>query len=246
MLRFIVFLMILVVSVYVGLKVAEDPGFALFTYQNWSVEMPLWLAFLALIVSFYLVSLIVRFFDDLDFSWYRFHAWRSLRRKNKADTQTNRGLVDLIEGDWENAERLLLQGVQPEEVSLINYLAAAFAAHEQHAYDKRDAYLKKAQDIAPHAELAIGLTAARLQLDQSQLEQALATLKNLRHIAPKHKLVLKLLERVYIRLSDWPALLDLIPSLHKAKLIDRREAKIFKKKIEHEMLTMNEKKRELS
>ncbi|MBV9156764.1 MAG: tetratricopeptide repeat protein, partial [Acidobacteriaceae bacterium] len=101
--------------------------------------------------------------------------------------------------------------------------ALAKSAQEQKAFDRRDAYLRKAHLAAPSAEIAIGLTQAQLQLHQGQLEQALATLDHLRSIAPRHAVVLKLLERVYVHLGDWRHLLELIPFLYKTKVITRNE-----------------------
>ncbi|MES2217588.1 MAG: heme biosynthesis HemY N-terminal domain-containing protein [Pseudomonadota bacterium] len=233
---FVVMLIIFLVSVFCGLKIAEDPGFAFFSYQNWSVEMPLWLAVIGLLVVFFLGYWVVQLVEGVDFSLYRFRNWRRLRKKNRSYSKTNRGLVELVEGNWQTAEDCLIEGIAQSDAPLINYLAAAKAAHERGAYDKRDAYLRKAHDVAPHAELAIGLTQARLLFEQGQLEQSLATLGHLRTIAPKHKVVLRLLERVYVRLGDWQELLKLLPNLRKAKIIDVIEMEIFEKNIYLELL----------
>jgi HemY protein len=233
---FVVMLLIFLGAVFCGIKIAEDPGFAFFSYQNWSVEMPLWLALIGLLCVFFLGYWVVQLFETVDFSLYRFRNWRRLRQKTKSYSKTNRGLVELVEGNWERAEAYLIEGIAQSDAPLVNYLAAAKAAHERGAYDKRDGYLRKAHDAAPHAELAIGLTQARLLFEQGQLEQSLATLGHLRTIAPKQKVVLRLLERVYIRLGDWPELLKLLPHLRKAKLIDSLEMEIFEKKIHLELL----------
>jgi HemY protein len=233
---FLVMLIIFIVSVFLGLKIAEDPGFAFFSYKNWSMEMPLWFAILSLVILFFLTFWIVHMFDRVDFSLYRFRNWRRLRQKNKSYSKTNRGLVELMEGNWHSAEDYLVDGIAQSDAPLINYLAAAKAAHEQGAYEKRDSYLRKAHVVAPQAELAIGLTQARLLFEQGQLEQALAKLRPLLVIAPKQKMVLKLLERVYVHLGNWDELLKLLPSLRKAKLIDNAEMEIFEKKIYVQLL----------
>ncbi len=216
--RFIWILIILIVSVWIGIKVAEDPGFLFLTYRKWSIEMPLWFAILSLIALLLAGYAVLRFFDGIENSLYRWKNWLRWRRKNKSYSRTNRGLMELIEGQWKSAEYNLLEGIQQSDEPLINYLAAAKAAHEQGAYDRRDTYLRKAHLFAPRAEVAIGLTQAQLQFKQGQLEQALATLGHLRNIAPKQPVVLKLLERLYIHLADWANLLKLLPLLRKAKI----------------------------
>src|SRR3990167_598109 len=215
--RFIWILLLLILSVWIGLKIAADPGLALFSYRQWSVEMPLWFAAVGLIVFLLILYSILRFFDGVGSLWQRFENWLRFRRKNKSYSKTNRGLRELVEENWRASEMYLMDGIPQSDAPLINYLAAAKAAQAQCAYDRRDAYLKKAYEIAPQSEIVIGLTQAKLQLEQGQLEQALATLDHLCSIAPRHPAVLKLLERVYIHLGDWKSLLKLIPVLRKAQ-----------------------------
>lgn len=229
-------LLVFILSVWIGLKIAKDPGYAIFGYQNWTVEMPLWFALLSFLIVILLLYLILRFFDSIDFSLYRLKNWRASRKKYKAYSKTNRGLIELIEGQWRNAELELSEGVSQSAAPLINYLAAAKAAHEQKAYDRRDTYLRKAHQLAPQADIAIGLTQAQLQFEQGQLEQAAATLEHLQRLAPKHPFVLKLLEKVYVRLSDWNGLIRILPSLKKAKLLTDEQLILFEENTYKEIL----------
>lgn len=234
--RFIWFLIIFIFSVWLGLKIAQDPGYAVFAYQHWTVEMPLWFAIVAFIILVMILYGLLRFLDGIDFSLYRLKNWLKWRRKYKSYSKTNRGLLELIEGNWRGAEFYLLKGIPQSDAPLINYLGAAKAAHEQQAYDRRDGYLRKAHDLAPQAEIATGLTQAQLLLDQGQLEQSLATLDQLRTLAPKQGLVLKLLEKLYIRLGDWQSLIKLLPSLKKARLINEAQFQQFEKNTYLELL----------
>lgn len=234
--RFIWILIILIVSVWLGLLIAKDPGLALFSYRQWSVEMPLWFAVLCFIGILFIGYFLMHFLNRIDSAFYRFKNWRLLRRKHKAYSKTNRGLIELIEGHWKNAEYYLSEGIAESDAPLINYLALAKAAHERGDYDRRDAYLRKANAKTPHADVAIGLTQAQLQLNQGQFEQALATLGHLRQIAPRHAYVLKLLERLYIRLADWKNLLKLIPSLYRSRVITRDQSILLEKKAYQELL----------
>ncbi len=234
--KFIFAIIILLGSVWLGLKIAQDPGLAYFTYRAWSVETPLWFAVVCLLLLLVVLYLIVRFFDSVDSSFYRWKNWLRWRRKNKSYSKTNRGLLELIECHWSAAENYLLEGIPQSDAPLINYLAAAKAAHERGAYDKRDSYLRRAHELAPKAEMAIGLTQAQLQLNQGQLEQALATLNHLRSITPLHPLVLRLLEKLYVRLADWKSLLKLIPSLRKANLLTTEQLAKLEEKTYQELI----------
>jgi HemY protein len=234
--RFIFLVIALIVSVFIGLKIAEDPGYVVFAYRNWTVEMPLWFALLSTVLLLLVFYLVLRFFDAIDATWASWKHWRWLRRKHKSYSKTNQGLIQLIEANWKSAEQYLMEGVDQSDAPLINFLAAAKAAHELGAYEKRDMYLRKAYDLSPQTHVAVGLMQAQLQLDQGKLEQSLATLNQLRREAPKQTLVLKLLERVYVHLGDWNNLLKLIPALRKAKLITADQMTMLECKTYRELL----------
>ncbi len=237
--KFIFVIIILVFSVWLGLTLSVDPGLALFVYHHWLVQMPLWFAILILLILLGALYMIIRFFDSIDTSLYRCKNWLRWRKKNKAFSKTNRGLLELIEGDWINAENNLLDSIDQSDAPLINYLAAAKAAHERTAYDKRDVYLRLAYDIAPQAKLAIGITQAEMLYQQGQLEQALATLDLMKQQKPYQPVVLKLLERIYIHLSDWQSLLKLLPNLRKAKVLSIEQYEKLEEKIYEELITLN-------
>ncbi|HSW94355.1 MAG TPA: heme biosynthesis HemY N-terminal domain-containing protein [Gammaproteobacteria bacterium] len=234
--RFVLFIVIFILSVWLGLRVAKDPGLVLITYHHWSAEMPLWFAIVAFIAVMVALYFMVRLIDGVDNSFYRWRNWLRWRRKNKAYSKTNRGLLELIEGRWRHAENDLLEGIDQSDAPLINYLAAAKAAHERGAYDKRDMYLHQAHDLAPQADMAIGLTQAQLQFNQGQLEQALATLHHLRTVSPLQPVVLKLLEKLYVRLADWKNLLKLLPSLRRAKIFTLEQMDQLEQKVYQELL----------
>jgi HemY protein len=132
-------------------------------------------------------------------------------------------LIDLSEGKWAISEKKLVKLAKYSDASLINYLAAARAAQHQNAHDRRDAYLKKAIDKNPEANIAVGITQAELQIAHNQIEQALATLNWLQKLSPKHLYVKKLLAKIYIHLNDWQSFTDLIPELRKHQLFNKTE-----------------------
>lgn len=65
MYRFFIFLLVLTLSVWIGAKLTFDPGYALITWHRLSLEMPLWLLILILIISFILIYYLIRFFKNL-------------------------------------------------------------------------------------------------------------------------------------------------------------------------------------
>ena len=234
--RLFLFLLILIFSVWFGLEIAHHPGYLLVVYEPWMVQMPIWFALLSFLIILGLFYLIITSIDRIRFLIYRFKNWLHFRREHKSYSKTQLGLTALIEEKWKRSEQLLMAGVNQTLDPLINYLAAAKAAHEQKAYDRRDVYIQKAYKIAPDADLAIGLTQAQLEFDQGQFEHAEATLNHLFEKSPYHPGVLKLLEKIYVRLGDFDQLMKLIPNMRKAKVLNQEQAVLFEKNLYAEML----------
>ena len=192
----------------------EDKGYVLVNFRGYVMEMSVPALLLVLAALYVLVRIGVRI-------------WRLPRRLGQAvgDHQLARsgdkltkGLIQLAEGNWAKGERLLGQGIRRNRAPLINYLMAARAAQLQGADERRDEWLKLAYEDVPEAEAAVLLTQAELQVAHGQNERALATLRKINEVHPNHPLGVALLARVYQALSDWNALLELLPNLPKSNL----------------------------
>ena len=200
-----------------------DTGYALFSYGPWTVEGSLALFLLLDLIMFLLLYFLIRLTIRVWGMPVRLREWRKRQGARRARQALTRGLVELSEGNWKEAEKRLVQHAMRSETPLLNYLAAAKAAQQQGAHERRDRYLQLAHESMPSADVAVGLTQAELQLAHSQMERALATLTHLRGIAPHHTYVLKLLKDLYLRLEEWSQLQRLLPELHKRKVADKQE-----------------------
>jgi HemY protein len=209
----------LFVAVIVALLAMEDPGYVLIAVGEWTVETTLALTVVIVVLSFIILYYSIRTGLRVLAVPGSLRHWQKQRREHKAIKSLTRGLIDLAEGQWQAAEKEVLKYVESSDASLLNYLAAARAAQAQGADQRRDHYLKLALENHPSADIAVGLTQAELQLNQHQLEQALATLRHLHQLAPKHPQVLKALASLYQNLGDWEHLLELVPLLRKHKAL---------------------------
>lgn len=212
-------LLTLIVTVALALWAMKDPGYLLIAVGSWTVETTLTLAIVVLILGFASLYYALRLGARLRGVPGGLRHWRRKRQQLRADRALTQGLIELAEGRWPAAERDLVRYAQQGHSPLLNYLAAARAAQAQGADDRRDQYLKLAYESHAGADIAVGLTQAELQLEQNQLEQALATLRHLHQMAPKHTQVLKALANLYRELGDWEHLLELLPSLRKRKVM---------------------------
>ncbi len=216
---FLLAIIALVGSVLLTLLLLKDPGYVLIGYGEQGYETTLAFMVFAAVVAFVLLYGVLRIIAGLLRTPRQLRAWDQHRKSIRARKSLDRGLMELAEGNWAAAEKHLLQRSGDSDNPLITYLAAARAAQQQGAHDRRDHYLRLAHEAMPQADVAVGLTQAELQLAHRQMEQSLATLNHLRTIAPKHAYVLKLLMRLYERLGDWEQLRELLPELRRRNVV---------------------------
>jgi HemY protein len=188
-----------------------DPGYVVINFRGYLIEMsvPVLVALMAIV--FFLAWMILKLF----------RAPRKLGeaagryRTGRAGQRLTRGVIEVAEGNFAKGERLLARAADVSEAPLLNYLQAARAAHLQGQDERRDRWLREAYENLPEAANAVLLTQAELQLDQSQHESALATLRQIEENSPNHSHALVLLGRLYYRLEDWSHLSDIMPKLRK-------------------------------
>ena len=209
------FLFIIFIAVSAGLLAHDDSGYVLFARGYTTLEMSLSLFMVLFLLTYIVGYIIIRFIIR---SWTmpeQVKQWRTAQKAEKARKSSLQGLINLSQGQWKKAERLLTRAVKNSDMPLLNYLSAAKAAQKQNAPDRRDHYLALAHKSMPEADFSVKLTQAELQFAHGQNEQALATLIHLHSISPKHPHIMVLLSKLYQQLKSWKDLSDLLPSLRK-------------------------------
>lgn len=194
----------------------NDPGLMQISFAEYQYEASLLEVGAGLLAILFAVVLLSYTFKLLKELTGLFGEKRNQRLAEKARHSLEQGLIELSEGRFAKAEKILLHKVEHTENPLLTYLAAARAAQYQGAHDRRDDYIRSAHHSAPDADIAIGLTQAELQMDHNQFEQALATLNHLNALSPQHSYVLKLLAKTHSHLADWESLRELLPDVKKS------------------------------
>jgi HemY protein len=213
------------------LTTLNSAGYVLIGIEQWSIETSLFVFLGALVVLFFALYIGFRL---LGFTVRLPKKIRNRVERNKLAISQQaliKGLVDSAEGNWENAEEILIKHASNSGAPLIHYLTAARAAQSRGAFDKRDEYLQFASKHGADAEIAVGLTQAELNLSGQEYEQALETLTRLHSINPTHANVLRLLHLTYQKLGDWEALRSLIPSLNTQKVLVEAEVKLIETEV---------------
>ena len=229
--RFWSFITVLALATGVGVIIRQDPGYALFAYGNWSIEMPLWVCAVFLILAIAFALFMLWFINTLFSGSHKVRVWWKKHQEHTARLQTYKGLLELAEGHWQNAERYLSQSAKHSDNPLINYLSAAKAAEEAGSPERRDRYLQAAFDVSAGSDVAVRLTQAQLQLKHGELEQGIRNLQRLYQESPKHPQVLRLLCTLYEVANDWKELFTLLPALRTSQAISKETLERLEKKV---------------
>lgn len=226
----------LFIAISLALFAVENPGYVLLARPPWSIEMPLTLFAILLLLgmaglylTFYLVARIWQIPREVA-------RWRQLRRSRRAQEALTQGLLHVVEGHWAKAEKRLLADLRYNQNPLINYLAAAFAAQGQGDNEKRNEYLSLAHQCAQGHDFAVGMAQAQLHYRSHHYEQALAILNELRAQEPDHPQILRLLAPVYRDLKDWTGLANLLPDVRRHNAMPVAEIEALELQAHRELL----------
>lgn len=223
--RLILFFALLLLSVWMGLWIHQGSGSGtlFLALKDKTIEMPIWFAAIMLLLGYFALWIMLQILTKIfSLKACLVHFKRHWQQKH-ARLNTRRGLIEFGEGNWKQAEHHLTKALPDSDTSLLNYLAAARAAQELGASERRDDYLREAQKTLPDAKIAIELTQAQLQIVNEQWEQALATLNHLHSLSPYHPYVMKLLVKVYLALKDWAELQKWMPQIQRKKVMNEKD-----------------------
>ncbi|USD65359.1 heme biosynthesis HemY N-terminal domain-containing protein [Vibrio sp. SCSIO 43136] len=220
MIRLILLFVFLGAGLYVGTQFSGQQGYVLISIAERTIEMSvttlvvLVVALLAILFGLeFIVKKILRA-SNATISWF------SLRKLKRARRETNEGMILLMEGDWQSAEKKVTRLAKHHDTPLLCYLAAAEAAQGLGDTAKRDHYLTLASE-QEDSDLAVILTRAKQQVADGAYQDALTTIGELH--GRYNPIALKLQYQCYQALNQWSSLLELLPQVKKAKLINAEQ-----------------------
>jgi len=222
-----IFLLIaaLIAGLFVGPELSGGQGYVLLSFANQTIEMSLTTLIFFVVAAFVVILILEWIIKRIFGIGSSTKNWFSGRKTRIARKNTAIGLKRLHEGDWLQAEKLIGKAAKNSDSPLISYLSAAKAAQNSGNLEKRDQFLKLADEQNGHTELAVGITRAKLDIQAKQLESASANLKALHHDYQQNTEILTLLKTVSIELKDWETILRILPALGRRKLMSDEDLK---------------------
>lgn len=211
----IALILFLIAAVWLGIALGQDPGLALFSWRDTSVEMPLWFAACCLLLMVFLVWHLSHWVHALPEALHRLKIWRNTRRLHRHVCHIRDGLLDLVAQRWQKAEKHLAKAGSETDLHPLDSLGAAYAAHQLGALKRRDAWLAQAGNTP-----AARLLQADFCLDDGRPQDTIALLAAHR----KDPAALIRLQKAYRRLEKWDELFEIIPALRKSAVISEEKA----------------------
>lgn len=221
--RLIIYLLLLFLAAWASYFVYLHPGDIELIYDDTVITMPLWLPVLGGVAVLVLLMVVYTILSAVGGVFGKLRDWITGSNRRAIERNANQAWRALAEGDWFRAETKMLKAAKSTDSSLHYYLAAAKAAQQQSALDRRDSYLHLALRMNPDARVAVGIMQADLQVEQGQYEHALATVQSLQKEAPHNREVLRLAAHVYAALDQWEELIKVLPLLKKFSVLDAEE-----------------------
>lgn len=228
-------------SVLVGLMTLPDPGYVLLGYGKYTLETTLLTLLFALLAAYFIMRFVMGVFRVPQ----RLQGWKAQQKLNSDRKRLDQGLIELVEGNPQTAEQTLRRLTANQDKPLITYLAAARAAQQQGAVERRDQYLDLARKTLPKAGLAVELSRAELQIAQGQYTEALTTLNALRKQFPDHTQVIKYLLNSYQQNGDWYRLKQLLPDIKRRKVVTNEAFHTISLQVYRELLKASARERDL-
>lgn len=228
-------------SVLVGLMTLPDPGYVLLGYGKYTLETSLLTLLFALLAAYFIFRFVMGVFRVPQ----RLQGWKAQQKRNSDRKRLDQGLIELVEGNPQTAEQTLRRLTVNQDKPLITYLAAARAAQQQGAIERRDQYLDLARKTLPKAGLAVDLSRAELQIAQGQYTEALTTLDDLRKQFPDHAQVIKYLLNIYQQNGDWHRLKQLLPDVKRRKVVTNEAFHSISLQVYRELLNASARERDL-
>jgi len=232
-------LVALAAALTLGLLAREDPGYVLISRWPYEIEVSLALFLAGLVLALIVLYIVIRILFRIFRAPRDLHHWQARRRHDRADRATLTGYARLIEGEWEEAELALNEGLGRGSTPLLQYLGAAYAAQQRGDFEARDRYLSVAREEDPEHLEAIEITRARLLERAGQIDEARGVLEHLHEQGVRHRAVQKMLLGLIRSQHDWPALESLLKRDRDLRALPRAELDMLRQEMQAQRLSQD-------
>ena len=193
-----------------GLVVMREPGFAVFSYGDTTIEIELIKFYFGVVLLFILLYIVFRLLGY----FYRLPRHIHEARQQKRQLEIMRGLetsiLDASQFNWEAASRNSTTHVKNSPIKIAQRLLAAQFAHKTDNTHLRDTQITSLRRLENGAALANSVE-AEFAIDDGDASKALSLLRNQ---DDDNVVNLNTLAHAYIKTKDVEGLVKVLPKLH--------------------------------
>ena len=213
-----------------------EPGYVLFVYPPYRIEMSMLFFAFAAAAGFALLYAAARLVGQaLSLPEY-VRAFRARRRRDRAQAAFASALQAYYEGRYARVEKDATLVYEIGATPGLAALLAARAAHQMRDFERRDRWLERAESAAPDLLTARLVTRAELALEERDFSAAREALRGLHEAGPKHIATLRMLLRAERGAGAWDEVLRLATLLAKRDAIAPALAEEYKAQATVELL----------
>ena len=160
-----------------GLVVMREPGFAVFSYGDITIETPLIKFYFAVIVLFIALYIFLRLLGYLVRLPSRLHSQRQQKRQLEIMQGIESSVLDASHFNWETAMRNSIIHVKHSPIKQAQRILASRFAHNAANSQMREKHLSKLRKLADGSSLANSLE-AEFALDDNDPDKTLTLLRD--------------------------------------------------------------------
>lgn len=158
-----------------GLYIKEQPGFAVFTYGDFTIELELIYFYFYVVAAFIALYILFRFLGYLYRLPRKIHANKQVKRNVEIMQGLESSFLDADKFDWSPALRNATKHIKHSPIKAAQYSLAADYAHNAGLIDTRDGHIAKLRKLDGSKQLADSME-AQYGLDDDNAAKALTLL----------------------------------------------------------------------
>ncbi|MDP6967588.1 MAG: heme biosynthesis HemY N-terminal domain-containing protein [Gammaproteobacteria bacterium] len=234
----LLFLLLVIAGAWLGAMMQLDPGYILLAWRETTVEMSLWVGLVLILIAFVSLYLVLRVLFSVQAPWQFLLRWSAEGKLRRMQRQTRHGLLALANGQYGRAVEKLAGLVANTSQPLVVIPALAEAEARLGQFDQAQARLQQLLTSMPEAAALVGLTQARIFIQQGDAEAALQPLQQITAKDKRHgqanEMLLELLQGLH-RWTDVIALLQAIDSAKQmpAEVLAQQQQKAYSQAFAH-------------
>ena len=213
-----------------------DPGYAVFIYPPYRVEVSMLFFAAAVVSSFAVLYFALRLFGQVLALPATVRAYRARRRRERAHAALAAALQAYYEGRYARAEKQAALAFETGPTPGLAALLAARAAHQMRDFERRDRWLERADGTGEGLQAARLVSRAELALEERDFAAARDALRSLHGAGPRHIATTRMLLRAERGAGAWDEVLRLAGQLVKRDAIAPALAEEYKVQATVELL----------